>query len=426
MSVYLAVGISMSLVNGIGCGKKTEEAPPTAAAPPTPKNKVDAPTPVITTVKRSAPNTQAPQKPVLQKPIPEITNTVPALTPLPATSAGSTAVTTLPPVDNAPKAPPKNSKAKDSDENKTKDLIKVSFVDLKTLSEIGLDSKAAIYKGKKISQEEGMKLLLHGDEEQFCQVTGSETMNSDDYLLMFDGDSKLIDKDNNIYNSKMLFKNTNGTLTLSCFHTSSHFFMEEIRITMKGLLTLHYIDKSSENPSFYENPETQNRRLQAIQIKNMDLFNKVTVYEANTEDFALKDETIVPIEKAFNEIAAGEKGQIACYVSFRDGDIKLNTTYVGFAEHVDLGADRRFPVSKDFHYRSGKDSYFILTCRTTANFSWDSGDIFKLGKEVFQFGLLHKKELYAKQDEMVNFHKEFIAKQKELMAKQKVSERKGK
>jgi hypothetical protein len=296
------------------------------------------------------------------------------------------------------------SVATDSAEISKLDVMKISFKNLSVLQELEKKAGGVLYAGQVLQEEAALIKLKNGNEESFCAVRGAHQFNPQDFLKIADGESHVLDEGESIYQTTLVFENSNGKLQFICTHVTGNYYVEELRLNFKDLITLQGFDGKTENEANYINPRTEDRHLQAVQIQDIEKLKKTIVKQGARENFALVRGEIQALEAAVNSVRS-EKEVMACFVHEVLGKLEAGKTYVQVERGIGEDTPSRIPTAGIYHiYLADADNGFVLYCIQSKRAPLR--ELFVAFKDVFKFGVLERKEYRTKRAELIRIHKE--------------------
>lgn len=294
----------------------------------------------------------------------------------------------------------KVTKAKDSDEIKNKPSMKLSFKNLKGLIEIS-DTNSVVFKSKVVDGVEAEKTLEAGNEAHFCRIEGAYLFHPDDYLELAAGSDKfLINKENDIYDTRLEFKNSNGTLTFICNHASRGFYIQDFAENFMSYINLVAATTVVDGKKFV-NATTEDRFLNAIQIQDVEKMKKIILVDGN-EGFAMNNGEVKSADLLANQIAAG-KEQMACMVADKAGDFDTKKVYFRVENGIAADTPKEIPTATVYSiFRADEKNYFTLSCIVQK--STPGSEIFKVAKNILKFGALERNEYNKQYQKMIDLH----------------------
>jgi hypothetical protein len=293
--------------------------------------------------------------------------------------------------------------ALDSVEIAKADVAKISFKDLGFLSVLSRSNKV-LFHGHVMSEREALGHLKAGPEDSFCSLKGADSLHPNDYVKLVDGHSEVLDASLDFYRTQLVYQNSNGSMTFTCTHTTKHFYMEDMRSNFEKYLRLTDFDGSAENERGYINPQTDNRRLGAIQISNMEVFKKITLNESAQEGFSLLNGKAISVETALNHVEAA-KEQMTCMIVEPKGQIDTQKIFFKVSSGISDQTSSDIPTAGVYTvYRADSKTSFIINCRQHK--SAKLAEFFKAGHGVFKFGMLERLDYLKKSREMKQLHTE--------------------
>lgn len=293
------------------------------------------------------------------------------------------------------------AKAADSDEIKSKPSLKISFKNFKLLLALS-DTDNVLFNSKVVDAKTAEAKLEKGNEGHFCRVEGAYAFNAEDSLEVTDGTDKfLVNKDKDIYDTRLDFTNKNGKLTFVCNHAGQGFFVQDFAGNFKDYLEVKANTTVMTDKDFV-NPYEEDRRLEAIQLLDTAKLEKIVLTEKTTEGMALSKGEVVSADKISTEIAAGNE-KIGCMINDKQGEFDKKKVYI----RVDKGIAQETPANIPYIsvyaiYRADKDSSFVLTCMVDKRTSWSA--LFNTAKNVIKFGALDRVDFNKKSAEVIRIH----------------------
>lgn len=415
-----SVSLVFALLGLSACGKshprnQSSKARAAKAAAELKAESANAIPPVIET--KTRPETAQPSKPeapvsatpTSQTPIPSASAPTPTVTVAPVAVTSSQQKKVVTEAKEAPKKEEKEAEARievaaDSADIKKSEGAKISFNNMKPLLALSQDAEKVIFKEQIISAKEALTKLTNGNEGTFCRVDGAEKFHKDDYLTVVDGSIKVIDEENDIFRSTVIFQNKNGKLTLTCTHTTKHFYFEDVRLAFGNSINLVNFDNTAVNEENYVNPPTEDRLLGAIQISNLDAFKKITIDEKNKNQMAIVSGQILPVNEGIAKVEAGQE-KMVCVIENPIGQIDSQKIFVNVEQGILEDTPKEIPnATISTIFMADKDTAFAVNC--VQNKKALLKEFFSMAKGLFKFGALERREYNQKKRELKKSLKE--------------------
>lgn len=295
-------------------------------------------------------------------------------------------------------------KAKDSDEIKAATVYKISFVDLPGLVNLSGKADTVVHRQKISSEAVLSQKIKTMNEESFCKILIKGTFHSEDFLKLEDHELREIDKENDVFQTLLKFKNANGEIQFTCTHTTPNFYIEEFYQNMQPWLDMYDIETNKVNLVGYVNPRTENRMLNAIKISDVEKLEKIIIQEDRKQLFAMEDGQIKDMDEASALVANGD-GKMSCAILYVVGQLSRDKVFI----RVEKGVAEETPAHVSTAtiyaiYRADAENLFALTCLVKKTTSWS--ELMNTGKNILQFGVLERPAYNKKYDEVLEIHKE--------------------
>lgn len=279
-----------------------------------------------------------------------------------------------------------------SDAEKTA-VLKVKVVNQKLISEILNHADQVVYKSKVTPLEKALIDLKKGDEDSFCAISGDVDFNVQKMVAITAIDKKIVDQDADVFETEITLMSQNKKSLLKCTHTTSNFYIEQFAINMSKYFEV-WNDTQKMTTAGFKNPRTENRKLNAVKIKNLKMLQQASSLEDRK---ALVSGRLVSEVESLELLKTG-KERTVCVVSEASKDLDVSKIYI----RVDkaMGPDKYAEVIEQHTiYRADKDNYFVLQCLMTKKTS-EWYDLMNVGKGVLEFGVLHRNEYNKMYDEL--------------------------
>lgn len=272
-------------------------------------------------------------------------------------------------------------------------VLKVKVVNQKLLAEILNQTNQVVYKSKVTPLEQALVDLKKGDEDSFCSISGDIDFVSKKMVAITAIDKKIVDQDADVFETEITLMSQNKKSLLKCTHTTSNFYIEQFAINMSKYFEV-WNDTQKMTTAGFKNPRTENRKLNAVKIKNLKMLQQASALEDRK---ALVSGRLVSEVESLELLKTG-KERTACVVSEISKDLGVSKIYI----RVDkmMGPDKYAEVIEQHTiYRADKDNYFVLQCLMTKKTS-EWYDLMTVGKGVLEFGVLHRNEYNKMYDEV--------------------------
>lgn len=295
------------------------------------------------------------------------------------------------------------SKASDSDEIKMSVNYKISFKNLPELVAAAQEKDLAVFKQRTSAASELQEKIKSMNEEHFCQIRVQGQFHPEDYLKLAVSELQQVDPKNDIYQTRLVFRNANGEMTFLCTHTTNNFYVEEFALNMKNLLHIFNLDNEGVALENFSNPRTENRIGNAVKIKNLENFNKVLIKDEAKDLFGMVDGKIMDLDEASSLVARGQS-KMSCAIAQVAGQISSDKVYIRVEKGVIEETPTGVPTASLFAtYRADEGNAFVITCFTQKTTSWF--ELTNAASAVLQFGVLERPEYNKKYDEVMALHK---------------------
>lgn len=347
-----------------------------------------------------------PQKPDLKKTViisekvsqddtkPQVVNPIIDATPAPGKKVGLNKVATKKQdVQIKAEAVKKTDQGKQISDDEVKAVLKIKVLNKEFMSGLIHNNNQVLYKSQLTDLNDALINLKKGNEDSFCSISGDILFTDQQMISVISLDQKVIDKEFDIFETKITLKSQNKTGYLNCTHTTNNFYLEQFAINFSKYLEVYNAEVKLETASFVH-PRLLNRKLNTAQIKNLKMFQEAS---AKKDRRALVSGRLVSELEALELIKSG-KERTTCVISEASKDLDVSKVYL----RVDkiMGPDNYEEVIEQRTvYRADKDNYFVFQCIMTKTTSvWY--DIMKVADGVLEFGMLDRNEYNKKYDEI--------------------------
>ena len=294
--------------------------------------------------------------------------------------------------------------ATDSEKIKTQDGFKIAFRNLEAVQKLSENKKLVIMRQKEVELTSPQALLGQLNEEQFCQFRLDGKFHPQDFLLL-DLDSaklELTDKDLDLYRTQMQFKNSNGTLTIVCDHTTNNFYFEDMYQNLGQLIVVYGLENQVLDVKNFVNPRTERRKINAIKLKDIEKLNQIVLSADTKEGLGIASGVVDSSDKLINYVAAGEK-DATCVITEKLGEFKTDRVYIRVDKGILVDTPKDIPSATLFSvYRADSEHAFELSCFMKKSAEWNV--LFEAMKGVIEFGVLDRPIYNKTFDEIKALH----------------------
>lgn len=296
--------------------------------------------------------------------------------------------------------------AKDSDEIVKSFVYKLTFKDLDGLMKISQKEKVVLYNKEIIAEDKAMAMLPSLNEENFCKVVTSDKFNKADYLKLEAPEMKELDKEKDLYQTTLTFKNSNGTLKFICAHPTNHFYVEDFYKNVQNLVEVRNTENKVFDVSQYTNPITDMRIINAMKIKDPKKLEKVILSNSAKDLFALSNGEALPLDTVSKMVDDGKK-QMSCVISEKSGPFLTDKVYFRVALGVAEETPREVPTASVYAvYRADATHALAVTCFARKTAAWS--ELINESKGILEFGVLRRPDFTKPYKEMIQLHEKVI------------------
>lgn len=275
-------------------------------------------------------------------------------------------------------------------------LLKFNFKDLKSLKEFS-DTDSVMFHGKILNIKEAMAILEKGDEDSFCRVEGASAFNEKDYLVLSSGTARqLVNKEADIYETRLDFKNSNGVFSFVCNHAAPGFYLQDVALSFKAFMNFYDPKNKFVDGVGFVNLSQEERMLNVIQILDVNKMNQIVLVQ-NKEGMALVNGQVQSADQAFNFIAANNLKE-ACTITQKKGEFDTKKIYYRTG-HTTEQTPKNIPTGTVVYtYTADSENSFDLSCMVQK--TTPSEELLNVGKGVIKFGAVGRLEYKAKMDKI--------------------------
>ncbi|HEY1079657.1 MAG TPA: hypothetical protein VGE46_06150, partial [Bdellovibrio sp.] len=279
---------------------------------------------------------------------------------------------------------------------KRESFAKISIENLDELVTLMKDPDAVIYKGQVASEGDLVKKIKTLNEENYCKVSFKGDVRKHDFfrLEVESLSSTPIDTVNVVNVFKANYKNTSGEVLLTCTHTTSNFFMQAAQMDFAKWITFYEFTGQKIETAEYKNPLTEERRVNALRILDMEKFKKVLLDENSKETFALLKGEVVDMADGYSAVA-NKKDTQSCIINDIAGTPTKELVYVRVAKGIlEPTPDENPNANMYVTYRADAENFFIMSCFMAKSERWTK--LMDTTQGVLEFGAMDRVTLLNK------------------------------
>lgn len=309
------------------------------------------------------------------------------------------------PNEEAPKAKIDYS----SEAIKREAFAKISIENLDELMTLMKNPDAVIYKGQVASEKALTEKIKTLNEENYCKVSfKGEVRNGDFFRLEVESlSSTPIDKTNVVNLFKVNYKNTSGEVLLTCTHTTSNFFMQAAQMDFSKWITFYEFAGQKIETAGYKNPLTEERRVNALKILDMEKLKKVLLDETSKDTFALLKGEVVDMADGYSAVA-NKKDTQSCIINDIAGTPTKELVYVRVAKGILEPTPQENPNANMYvTYRADAENFFIMSCFMAKSERWTK--LMDTTQGVLEFGAMDRVTLLTKGAELQKIQDDYEA-----------------
>lgn len=288
-------------------------------------------------------------------------------------------------------------------------FAKISFENLDEIAELMKNPDSVIYKGQISSEKNLAERIKSLNEENYCKVTFTGDVHKEDFFRL-DAEkisSTPLDTENVVNVFKATYKNSTGEVLLTCTHTTSNFFMQTAQMDLAKWITFYDFTGNKIDTTGYKNPLTEERKINAVKIKDLEKFKKIIMEENSQDSFAVLKGEVLDATSAFRAVAKQKETQ-ACVVIDLGGTPTHELTYVRVAKGILEQTPPENPnASMYMIYRADAENFFILNCFMAKSEQWTK--LMDTAQGVLEFGALDRVPLLKKGPELQKIQDDYEA-----------------
>lgn len=314
------------------------------------------------------------------------------------------------PNSEAPKEEPAKEKIDFSSEAiKREAFAKISIENLDELVTLMKNPDAVIYKGQVASEKDLVEKIKTLNEENYCKVSFKGDVRKNDFfrLDVESLSSTPIDTANVVNVFKVNYKNTSGEVLLTCTHTTSNFFMQAAQLDLAKWITFYEFAGQKIETAGYKNPLTEERRVNALKILDIEKFKKVLLDENSKETWAFLKGEIVDMADGYSAVA-NKKDTQSCIINDIAGTPTKELVYVRVAKGIlEPTPDENPNANMYVTYRADAENFFIMSCFMAKSERWTK--LMDTTQGVLEFGAMDRVTLLKKGAELQKIQDDYEA-----------------
>lgn len=304
-------------------------------------------------------------------------------------------------------------KSEDSDSIKeSADIIKLKIKGFDELEKQFKEKSKVLFQKSFTDETTALGQLKTANEDLFCRADELGVFSVDDYFKLDDISSTKKDDQFDIYESKIIFKNSKGPLTFICTHTTPNLFVESFANLFNEYIDVWGPSNQVLADSKFENPKTLKRKLNAIKIKNLDNLMKASSTEDKGPSYFFFDGQIKDADQTLTLIKMGQS-KMGCFMIDHSEKLATDKTYISVRRGL-YGGDtpKNIPSASLYMiYRADEVNYFVLVCEVNKSVEWF--ELMPTMEGTLQFGALERLQYNQVYDEVMAIQERIEAQQNE-------------
>ena len=288
-------------------------------------------------------------------------------------------------------------------------FAKISFENLEDLVAQMKNPDAVVYRGKVVSEKFMAEKIKTLNEESYCKVSfKGDVRKSDFFRLDIESlSSTPVDTAHVVNIFKANYKNTAGEVLLTCTHTTSNFFMQAAQLDFAKWITFYEFAGNKIETAGYKNPLTEERKIDAVKIQDMEKFKKAVNDDSAKDSFALLKGEIIDMAEGYSAVAT-QKDTQSCIINEVAGTATKDLVYIRVAKGILEPTPQENPNANMYvTYRADAENFFIMSCYMAKTERWTK--LMDTTKGVLQFGAMDRITLMKKGPEIQKIQDDYEA-----------------